>query len=215
MVRCVVSKPGQAPQWPAGIGNLSRETPVAFARSSVRGVETAIAFARDGRAPIETAIAFAGEKWAFWVRFSVAEVMVVSRWPASAVAEVMAVSMVAVWGRAVAPAVSRWPASAVAEVMAVSMVAVWGRALVPTVSYWPASVAAEVLLVSKLARGCVLCAKKFALRTNNDPKLAFCGVLGEFFRENTAGWVTLGELFRACCGKGRHSDGFSSKRGVF
>ena len=53
--------------------------------------------------------------------------------------------------------------------------------MVPTVSYWPASVAAEVLLVSKLARGCVLCAKKFALRTKYGPKLAFCGVLGEFF----------------------------------
>ena len=197
----VSSKPGQAPQWPAGIGNLSRETPVAFARSSVRGVETAIAFARAGRAPIETDIAFAGEKKLFFVHFSVAVVL--------------PVSMVAVWRRAVAPAVSRWPASAVAEVMAVSMVAVWGRALVPTVSYWPASVAAEVLLVSKLARGCVLCAKKFALRTKYGPKSAVCGVLGEFFRENTAGWVTLGELFRACCGKGRHSDGFSSKRGVF
>ena len=106
MVRCVVSKPGQAPQWPAGIGNLSRETPVAFARSSVRGVETAIAFARAGRAPIETDIAFAGEKWAFWVRFSVAEVMAVSRWPASAVAEVMVVS--------------RWSASVAAEVSLVS-----------------------------------------------------------------------------------------------
>ena len=51
-------------------------------------------------------------------------------------------------------------------------------------------------------------AKKFALRVQNGPKSAVCGVLGEFFRENTAGWVTLGELFRACCGKGRHSDGF-------
>ena len=36
-------------------------------------------------------------------------------------------------------------------------------ALVMAVSRWPASVAAEVLLVSKSARGCVLCAKKFAL----------------------------------------------------
>ena len=39
-------------------------------------------------------------------------------------------------------------------------------------------------------------AKKFALRTKNGPKLAFYGVLGELFRENTAGWVVLGELFR-------------------
>ena len=49
---------------PVGIGNLLRETGVTFARA--------------GSAPNETAIAFAGEKWAFWVRFSVAEVMVVS-----------------------------------------------------------------------------------------------------------------------------------------
>ena len=40
------------------------------------------------------------------------------------------------------------------------------------------------------------------------PKICVCGVLGELFREYTAGWGTLGELFRACCGKGRHSDGF-------
>ena len=45
----------------------------------VRGaVETGVTFARAGSAPTETDIAFAGEKWAFWVRFSVAEVMVVS-----------------------------------------------------------------------------------------------------------------------------------------
>ena len=40
----------------------------------------------------ETVIAFAGEKWAFLMRFSVALVMVVSRWSAAAVAVVMAVS---------------------------------------------------------------------------------------------------------------------------
>ena len=55
--------------------------------------ETGVAFARVHLYGIETAIAFAGEKWAFWVRFSVAEVMVVSRWSASAVAEVSLVSM--------------------------------------------------------------------------------------------------------------------------
>ena len=64
--------------WPAGIVNLSRETGVAFARA--------------GLAPTETAIAFAGEKKAFWVRFSVAEVMVVLCWSASVVAEVLLVS---------------------------------------------------------------------------------------------------------------------------
>ena len=66
------------------------------------------------------------------------------------------------------------------------------------------------MAVSQLQRGCVLCAKKFALlglivgasakkfalRTKNGPKLAFCGALGEFFRENTAGGVALGEVFR-------------------
>ena len=39
-------------------------------------------------------------------------------------------------------------------------------------------------------------AKKFALRTKNGPQSAFYGVLGEFFRENTAGGVTPGEVFR-------------------
>ena len=78
MARRVGSLSGQAPPWPAGITNLSRETGVAFAHA--------------GLAPTETAIAFAGEKWAFWVRFSVAVVMVVSRWSTSAVAVVMAVS---------------------------------------------------------------------------------------------------------------------------
>ena len=121
------------------------ETPVAFARLCLRGFETAVtfvgasrastetgvAFARVGSAPTETAIAFAGEKWAFWVRFSVAEVMVVS--------------MVAVLGRAV--------------VMAVSMVAVQGRAVVMVVSCWPEPVAVEVSLVASSPRGCVLCAK--------------------------------------------------------
>ena len=52
---------------PVGIGKLSRETGVAFARSYVGGVETAIAFA--------------GEKWAFLVHFSGAEVSLVSTVP--------------------------------------------------------------------------------------------------------------------------------------
>ena len=64
--------------WPACIRNLSRETGIAFARA--------------GRASTETAIAFAGEKKLFWARFSGAVVMAVSRWSASAVAEVMVVS---------------------------------------------------------------------------------------------------------------------------
>ena len=151
------------------------ETGVAFARAGRASDETDIAFARAGSAPTETAIAFAGAKWAFWVRFSVAEVMVVS--------------MVAVLGRALVPAVSCWPASVVAEVMAVSR--------------WSASVVAEVSLVSTSPRHSCLCAKKFALlglmvgvsakkfalRTKYGPKSVVCGVLGELFRENTAGGV--------------------------
>ena len=109
--RLCVDRPRRRPRapQPGPVGQLGRlsETPVAFARSSVRGVETVVAFA--------------GEKWAFLVQFSGAEVMVVS------------------------------------------MVAVWGRAVVPAVSCWPASAAAEASLVSKLARGRVLCAKRFAL----------------------------------------------------
>ena len=78
------------------------------------------------------------------------------------------------------------------------------------VSRWSASAVAEVMAVSQLPRGCVLCAKKFALlglmvgvcakkfaqRMKNGPKSAVCGVPGEFFRENTAGGVAPGEVFR-------------------
>ena len=81
---------------------------------------------------------------------------------------------------------------------------------VMVVSRWPASAVAEVMAVSQLPRGCVLCAKKFALlglmvgvsakkfaqRMKNGPKSAVCGVPGEFFRENTAGGVAPGEVFR-------------------
>ena len=62
----------------SGVADLSRETAVAFARSCPCGVETLVAFARAGRALTETVIAFAGEKWVFFVRFSVAEVLSVS-----------------------------------------------------------------------------------------------------------------------------------------
>ena len=92
----------------------------------------------------------------------------------------------------------------------VSTGAVQGCAVVMGVSCWPASVAAEVSLVSKSPRGCVLCArkfalrglvvgvsaKKFALRAQNGPKMALCGVLGEFFCENTVVGAALGELCR-------------------
>ena len=83
----------QDPSWSPGIGNLSRETAIAFARMHLYG--------------IETVIAFAGEKWVFLVRF----------W----VAEASSVSMVAVLGRALVMVVSCWPASVAAEVSLVSM----------------------------------------------------------------------------------------------
>ena len=45
-------------------------------------------------------------------------------------------------------------------------------------------------------------AKKFSQRTKNAPKMAFCGVLGEFFRENTVVGAALGEFFRGNNGGG-------------
>ena len=83
----------RAPQ-PGSVGQVGRLS------------ETAVAFARLYLCGIETVIAFAGEEWAFLVRFSVAEVS--------------SVSTLAVWGRAVVMVVSRWSASAVAEVLLVS-----------------------------------------------------------------------------------------------
>ena len=114
-----------------------------------------------------------------------------------------------------------------ALVLLVSMVAVQGRAVVMMVPCWPASVAAEVSLVASSPRGCVLCAKKFALRglmvcvsakkfalrTKNGPKSAVYGVLGELFRGNAAGGPLPGELFRGPAVEGsrwtraRHLDG--------
>ena len=98
----------------------------------------------------------------------------------------------------------------VAVVTVVSTVAVQGRAVVMGVSCWPASVAAEVSLVSKSPRGCVLCArkfalrglvvgvsaKKFALRTKNGPQSAFYGVPGELFRGRACEGPAPGEVFR-------------------
>ena len=174
------SRRPRAPQ-PGSADQAARlsETAIAFARLCLCGVETVVAFVGAGRAVTETGGAFAAEKWAFWVRFSAAEVMVVS------------------------------------------MVAVQGRAVVMVVSCWPASVAAEVSLVSKspcrasCARKSSPCSvrcgcEREKVRPAHEkwPKICVCGVLGELFREYTAGWGTLGGLFRACCGKGRHSDGF-------
>ena len=56
-------------------------------------------------------------------------------------------------------------------------------------------------LVREKVRPAALChresAKKFALRAHNGPKLAFSGVLGEYFRGRVAGGAVLGEFFRA------------------
>ena len=103
---------------------------------AVRLSETGIAFARSYVRGVETAIAFVGRRGG----------------PVET---------------GVAFAGEKWAfllCFSVAEVMVVSTVAVLGRALVMAVSCWPASAVAEVMAVSQLPRGCVLCAKKFALR---------------------------------------------------
>ena len=98
----------------------------------------------------------------------------------------------------------------VAEVSPVSTLVVQGRALVMVVSRWPASVVAVVSLVASSPRGCVLCAKKFALRglmvgasakkfalqAQNGRKTLFSGALGELFRGSVGGGAAPGELFR-------------------
>ena len=167
----VVSSPPTAPQ-PGPVGQVARlsETAIAFAGAGRASTETGIAFAGTGRASTETAIAFAGAGRASTET-------------------------------AIAFAGENWVFLArfsLALVLSVSMVAVLGRALVMVVSRWSASAVAVVMAVSQLPRGCVLCAKKFALRglvvgvsakkfalrAHNGPKLAFSGVLGELFR----GW---------------------------
>ena len=158
----------------ARAGSAPTETAIAFARSCARGSETGVAFARSCARGSETGVAFAGEKWAFWVRFSVAEVMVVS--------------MVAVLGRAVVMVVSRWSASVVAEV-----------SLVSTSPCHSCLCAKKFALLGPMVG---VSAKKFAQRTKNGPNSAFYGALGEFFRENTAGGAVLGEFFRRLSGGG-------------
>ena len=88
-------RPWVPPPGPVGqLGRLS-ETAIAFVGAGRALSETAIAFAGAGRASTETDIAFAGAKWAFLVQFSGAEVMPVSRLPC--------------WGRAVVLLVSTSP----------------------------------------------------------------------------------------------------------
>ena len=63
----------------------------------------------------------------------------------------------------------------------------------------------NVAMLSRLVREKVLpvwsdvcvSTKKFALRAQNTPKLAFLCLRGEFFRGNAAGGAVLGEFFRA------------------
>ena len=83
------------PRWCSGRRRASTETAIAFAGADGASIETVIAFAGAGRASTETAIAFAGAKWAFLVQFSGAEVMPVSEVPC--------------WGRAVVLLVSTSP----------------------------------------------------------------------------------------------------------
>ena len=86
-------RPWVPPPGPVGqLGRLS-ETAIAFVGAGRALSETAIAFAGAGRASTETDIAFAGAKWAFLVQFSGAEVMPVSRLPCWRRAVVLSVSM--------------------------------------------------------------------------------------------------------------------------
>ena len=75
-----------------GVADPSRETGVAFAYECLCGIETAVAFARSYVPGVETGVAFAGENRLVLACFSVAVVLSVSCWPASAVAEASLVS---------------------------------------------------------------------------------------------------------------------------
>ena len=86
--RRVGSKPGQAPPPPMGAAAWP-------CRPGVRLSETAIAFAHSCSCGIETPVAYAGAKWVFLVQCSGAEVM--------------SVSVVPCWGRAVVLLVSTSP----------------------------------------------------------------------------------------------------------
>ena len=108
----------------------------------------------------ETAIAFEGEKWAILVQFSGAEVMPVSRLPC------------------------------------------WGRAVVLLVSTSPrcCALCAKKFALRGLMVG--VSAKKFALHARNTPKSAFLRLLGELFRGSASGGAVLGELFRGRAAEG-------------
>ena len=137
----------------------SPETGVAFACWYLYGVETVIAFAGAGRASTETVVAFAGVKWAFLVQFLGAEVMPVSRLPC--------------WGRAVVLLVS----------MSLCCRALCAKKFALHAQNTPKL--AFLRLLGEFFRG----------------NAAGGGVLGEFFRGNAAGGAVLGELCRVkSCG---------------
>ena len=118
-----------------------------------RWFETVIAFACLCLWGIETAVAFAGGKWAFLVQFLGA------------------------------------------EVMPVSVVPCWGRAVVSGVSMSPCLCVLCAKFFALHVPGVGASAKKFALRRKNGSKWAFLGEQGELFRGDAAGGGVLGEFF--------------------
>ena len=140
--------PGQSPPSPTG-------TAAWPCRPGVRLPETVVAFARWYLWWVETVIAFAGAKWVFLVQFSGA------------------------------------------EVMSVSAVPCWGRAVVLLVSTSPrcCALCAKKFALRGLMVG--VSAKKFALHARNTPKSAFLRLMGELFRGSASGGAVLGEFFRA------------------
>ena len=166
----------------AGAGRAVTETAVTFARWYPCGIETAIAFAGAGRASVETAVAFAGAGRAS------TETVVAFAGAGRVSTETVVAFVDAKWVFLVH--------FSGAEVMPVSRLPCWGQAVVLVVSPSPPQC---VLCAKKFApRGLMVgvSAKKFALHAQNTPKLALCGVLGEFFRGSAAGGAVLGEFFR-------------------
>ena len=167
----VVSSPPTAPQ-PCPVGQVARlsETAIAFAGTGRASTETAVAFAGAGRASTETGIAFAGENWVFLARFSLALVMVVSRWPVSVVAEVSLVS----------PSPPQCVLYAKKFALRGLVVGVSAKKFALRAHNGPKLVFSGVL--GELFRGWGVGG----------------GVLGELFRGWGVGGGVLGELFRAC-----------------
>ena len=83
-----------------------------------------------------------------------------------------------------------------AEVMAVSAVSCWGRAVVLLVSPSPCFCVLCATLFALLGLMWDVSAKKFAQHTKNGSKWVFDGALGELLRGNAAGAAVRGEYFR-------------------